>query len=317
VLVAAVAGGATLYATSGKGSAACESGAVRAPRSEPQVPDNTLVWDGTRYGLETAGALFPITVAQAAVVPHLGATRQFSPAVFDRLDRRPRLESVLTEEGSGKPLYFSTGGAVFPTTRAALARFRPNAAPPVVVPAGSLNAAPRSPRSGSLVEMEGSGTPIWLIRHGIRQLISPDRLCALAEIIRVPASAGVLAEIPLHAASTARRSPPSRRNAVTPPPTLPDPFAGLVANECRRRGDAVVASGNFTNIASRHLWFVVHVRLLAADGTELGKQDSGPLDLQPKETAGWYVPMPPPAADARIDRCEYRVEEFVTAPVPG
>jgi hypothetical protein len=123
--------------------------------------------------------------------------RSLAEEEFDALDRRPRDGTLLKERGyptTGR-LFYSVAGATFEIRDPGKLRaigVDPDAA--VLVPHNGLDTAPRAPRSGTLLHLQGTDQT-WVIDGGARRLAG--EICRGARVATLPSSRGVLDAIPI------------------------------------------------------------------------------------------------------------------------
>jgi hypothetical protein len=123
--------------------------------------------------------------------------RPINEREFDALDRRPRDGSLLKERGypDGGRLFYSVAGATFEIRDPdSLAAIGVDPAAAVLVPHNGLDTAPRAPRSGTLLHVQGTDTT-WVVDGGARRVAGD--VCRGARVAILPHSAGVLDAIPV------------------------------------------------------------------------------------------------------------------------
>jgi hypothetical protein len=180
----------------------CEDG-MRWQQHGTTIQDGTPVVredDGTgppRAGVLQGGALLAIPDPAEGAAMGFTSYRAVPASEFDALDRRPRDGTLLKERGypdSGR-LFYSVAGATFeirdPRKLRAIG-VDPDAA--VVVPHNGLDTAPRAPRSGTLLHIQGTDQT-WVIDGGARRLAG--EICRGARVATLPNSRGVLDAIPI------------------------------------------------------------------------------------------------------------------------
>lgn len=205
VTVLAFGGLAALALDHGDGSnAVCEDGARWQQRATTIVDGTPVVRidpgaGGPRNaGVIQGGALLSIPdPAEGTAMGYDGHYRSLTPREFAALDHRPRDGTLLKERGyptTGR-LFYSVAGATFEVTQpAALSAIGIDPAVAVPVPNHALDNAPRAPRSGTLLRVQGSDQ-VWVIDGGARRVAV--HLCDGARVTALPNSRRVLDAIPI------------------------------------------------------------------------------------------------------------------------
>jgi hypothetical protein len=204
VAIVLVAGGIALATRDlGEPQGICEDG-MRWQQHGTTIQDGVPVVrdSGTGTGPQLAGVLQGgalLAVPDPAEGAAMGFTsyRPINEREFDALDRRPRDGSLLKERGypDGGRLFYSVAGATFEIgDPASLRKIGVNPDAAVVVPHNGLDTAPRAPRSGTLLHVQGTDQT-WVIDGGARR---PARnICSGARVGVLPNSPGVLDAIPI------------------------------------------------------------------------------------------------------------------------
>jgi hypothetical protein len=200
-----LAGGAIVLATRDSGDAPgiCEDG-MRWQQHGTTIQDGTPVVreraDGTGAqlaGVLQGGALLAVPDPAEGAAMGFDSYRSLAEEEFDALDRRPRDGTLLKERGyptTGR-LFYSVAGATFEIRDPGKLRaigVDPDAA--VLVPHNGLDTAPRAPRSGTLLHLQGTDQT-WVIDGGARRLAG--EICRGARVATLPSSRGVLDAIPI------------------------------------------------------------------------------------------------------------------------
>ncbi len=117
---------------------------------------------------------------------------------YTSIDLAPRdgllFQERAFEDGPGR-FYFSAGGAVYQVRdREALRAFGIDVENPIEIPAHGFDGAPRVPKTGTLLKLDGP-RQIWIVDGGARRPIT--NACGNARINELPNDSRVLDEIPV------------------------------------------------------------------------------------------------------------------------
>jgi hypothetical protein len=148
-------------------------------------------------GVLEGGALLAVPDPAEGTAMRFSSYRSLTDREFDALDRRPRDGTLLKERGypAAGRLFYSVAGATFEIRDPGKLRaigVDPDAA--VLVPHNGLDTAPRAPRSGTLLHLQGTDQT-WVIDGGARR--PAGEICRGARIATLPNSRGVLDAIPI------------------------------------------------------------------------------------------------------------------------
>jgi hypothetical protein len=204
VAIVLVGGGIALATRdSGDAQGICEDG-MRWQQHGTTIQDGVPVVrasDGATgpqlAGVLQGGALLAVPDPLEGAAMGFTSYRPINEREFDALDRRPRDGSLLKERGypDGGRLFYSVAGATFEIRDPeSLEKIGVDPAAAVVVPHNGLDTAPRAPRSGTLLHVQGTDQT-WVIDGGARRIAGD--ICRGARIAILPRSPGVLDAIPI------------------------------------------------------------------------------------------------------------------------